>query len=157
MSNETEERRARLERAMARVLAGQPPLRAPATLGERVMAELARRAALPWWRRGFSYWPLGARIALVVALAALLWLVLALTGGAAAGTGDTLRAEVVGSVTSWTTALHALASAAGEIGGFAARAVPATWIYGCAAAVAALYVSFFGLGAATYKVLQARA
>ncbi|MFO1265398.1 MAG: hypothetical protein U1F67_00500 [Rubrivivax sp.] len=157
MSNESEARRERLERLVAQALAGQPPRRAPATLGERVMAEIGRRAALPWWQRGFSAWPPAARIALLLALAVLLWLVLAVTGGAAAGTGDTLRAEVVGSIASWSTALHALAAVAGELGGFVARAVPATWIYGCAAVVAALYVSFFGLGAATYKVLQARA
>jgi glucose dehydrogenase len=141
---------------MAQVLAGQPVRRAPATLAGRVMGELARRAALPWWRRGFAYWPLGARVALVLALGLLLWLVLATTGSASVGVDAALRSDVAGTLTGWSTALHALGSVAGEIGGLVARIVPSAWAYGIAAAVAALYVSFFGLGAATYKVLQAR-
>lgn len=156
MSNESEARRERLERAMAQVLAGQPPRRAPATLAGRVMGEIARRAALPWWRRGFAYWPLGARVALVLALGLLLWLVLAATGGATSGVDGALRSDVTGTLAGWSTALHALGSVAGEIGGLVVRIVPSAWAYGIAAAVAALYVSFFGLGAATWKVLQAR-
>jgi hypothetical protein len=150
-------RRERLEGVMNRALRSQPLRRAPATLNDRVMAELARRAALPWWSRGFGYWPLGARIALVLALGLLLWLVLAATGGAAEGAGAALRADVAGVLAGWSATLHALGSVAGELAGLVARAVPATWAYGIAAVIAALYVSFFGLGAATYKVLQARA
>jgi len=156
MHTESGAPRERLERLMAQVLAGQPPRRAPATLGDRVMAELARRAALPWWRRGFSDWPLGARVALVLALGLLLALVLALAGRATEGVGATLSADVAGTVDGWSAALHALGSVAGEIAGLLRRAVPTAWLYGCAAMVAALYVSFVGLGAATYKVLQAR-
>ncbi|MCC7461930.1 MAG: hypothetical protein IT480_05630 [Gammaproteobacteria bacterium] len=156
MSIESEARRERLERLMAQVLAGQPPWQAPARLGDRVMAEVARRAALPWWRRGFSAWPLGARVVLALALGLLLALVLTLTGRATQGLGATLSANVAGTVTGWSAALHALGSVAGELAGFVRRAIPAVWLYGCAAVIAALYGMFLGLGAATYKVLQAR-
>ena len=31
-----------------------------------MLAELARRAALPWWRKSFAHWPMAARAAFVV-------------------------------------------------------------------------------------------
>jgi hypothetical protein len=34
--------------------------------------------------------------------------------------------------------------------------VPDAWLYGIVTAIAALYVACFGLGAATYRLLQAR-
>jgi hypothetical protein len=157
MSSDSEARFERLERVMTRVLAGQAARRAPATLSDRVMAELARRAALPWWRRGFADWPLAARIALVLALGSLLWLVLTLPGGAAADAGAALRGEVASTLAGWSAALHALGAVADELRALLSRAVPATWVYGIAAVIAALYASFFGLGAATYKLLQTRA
>lgn len=154
--SDLEARRERLERVVNQALAGQPPRRAPATLGDRVMTELARRAALPWWSRGFGYWPLGARVAFVAALALLLWLVLGFTGGATAGVDAAVRSNVGQLSASWAASLHALGAVSAELGALAARTVPAAWAYGFAAVIAALYVSFFGLGAATYRLLQTR-
>lgn len=42
------------------------------------MAEISRRAALPWWRQSFARWPLPARVLLLAASAATAGLVLAL-------------------------------------------------------------------------------
>ena len=39
---------------------------APATLAGRVLAELARRERLPWWRRDFVCWPRPARLTFVL-------------------------------------------------------------------------------------------
>jgi len=38
-----------------------PLVRAPAALQARVLAELARRQALPWWRQSFRDWPMAAQ------------------------------------------------------------------------------------------------
>ena len=51
----------KLEAAVHRVLRGLPERKAPAGLEGRVLAELARRAALPWWRKSFAHWPAAIR------------------------------------------------------------------------------------------------
>src|SRR4051812_27941991 len=52
-----------LERFIHQTLRDLPRGRAPGTLESRVMAELERRAALPWWHKSYAYWPLPVRIA----------------------------------------------------------------------------------------------
>src|SRR5262245_8712188 len=46
-----------LEARVDRVLKGLPELDAPRTLMPRVLASLARRAALPWYRQPWQMWP----------------------------------------------------------------------------------------------------
>ncbi len=65
--SDTSPQEARLERLIHSVLREQPPLRAPASLESRVLAALEYEA-LPWWRRGFAQWPLGARAAMFAVL-----------------------------------------------------------------------------------------
>jgi hypothetical protein len=154
--NSADSRREQLETLIDRALKGQPLRRAPATLGERVLAEIGRRAALPWWRRGFAHWPLAARIAFVLGVLAMVWLVYALTGSAATDAETAVRSGLGDLVGSWPATLRTLASAGRELVTLAARAIPTEWLYGVAVVVAALYVACFGLGAATYRVLQAR-
>lgn len=43
-----------------------PSPTSPATLAGRVLAELARREARPWWRREFAGWPHSARLIFVL-------------------------------------------------------------------------------------------
>jgi hypothetical protein len=148
--------RERLEWLIGRALAGQPAQRAPATLEDRVWAEVARQATLPWWRRGFGAWPMAARIALILVLLAVLWLLHALTGASAEGAGSALRSGVGDLAGGWPATLRVLVEVIRELGGMVARAVPSAWAYGFAAAIAALYVTCFGLGAATYRLLQVR-
>src|SRR3954470_16437940 len=50
-----------LETFVTRALRDQPARRAPQTLEARVMAELARRASLPWWRQSYQHWPAAIR------------------------------------------------------------------------------------------------
>ena len=57
----------RLERLTAEVLRELPPRRAPRTLEARVLAELERRAAKPWWQSSFMEWPALVRILFVLA------------------------------------------------------------------------------------------
>src|SRR5688572_3554534 len=57
----------KLERLIHQTLRDLPPRPAPRSLEERVFAELARRAALPWWKKSFAHWPMPARAVLLVA------------------------------------------------------------------------------------------
>jgi hypothetical protein len=132
-----------LERLLDRALRELPLRRAPLTLEARVFGELERRAALPWWRRSFAYWPLLARAVFLVIGGALIRL--AFLGGATAVAG-------VRSL-SWARELGAMTASAANLAAMLAHTVPPTWAYEGIAVCAALYAVLFGLGAAVYRTL----
>lgn len=140
-----------LERSLGRILRDLPLRRAPATLQSRVLAELARRAALPWWRRSFAHWPRAARTAFVSMSAVLGGLALAGGGWAVSGIKSLQGFGVlsVPGVRHAAVALHIAQWGAGEL----ARAVPPDWIYCGLAVGAALYATLFALGATGYRML----
>jgi hypothetical protein len=138
-------------RSLRRVLHELPLRRAPATLEARVFGELARRAALPWWRRSFSHWPLLARAAFLVICAALIRL--ALLEGAAAAVGVRSLHESGALSPPWTHDVAVIAATAGSLLTLLARAVPPAWAYAGLAVGAMLYALLFGLGAAMYRTL----
>jgi hypothetical protein len=132
-----------LERLFDRTLNELPLRRAPPTLESRVIRELDRRAALPWWRRSFVHWPLLARAAFLVICGALIRL--AFVGGATAVAG-------VRSL-SWAREIGGLAASAVNLVALLARIQPPAWFYEGAAVCALLYAVLFGLGAAVYRAL----
>jgi hypothetical protein len=132
-----------LQQLLDRALRELPLRRAPPTLESRVIGELARRAALPWWRRSFTHWPLLARAAFLVLCGALVWL--AFLGGAAAVAG-------VDSLT-WARQAGVLVMALGNVAAAIARISPPHWLYEGAAVCGALYAVLFGLGAIVYRLL----
>jgi hypothetical protein len=132
-----------LERLVDRALRDLPLRRAPLTLESRVLGELERRAALPWWRRSFAYWPLLARAVFLVICGALIRV--AFLGGATAVAG-------VRSL-SWARELGALAASTAHLAASLAHTVPPAWAYEGVAVGAALYAVLFGLGAAVYRTL----
>ena len=140
-----------LERLIERTLRDLPPRRAPTTLESRVFAELARRAAQPWWRRSFTHWPGAARAAFVsmsVCLAGLAFV----AGGRAVAGFNSMHAFHPWSMPGVRQAAMALSGAqwaAGEL----SRAIPSGWIYGGLVVGAALYATLFGLGTAAYRAL----
>jgi len=154
--NDPDPRREQLERLIDQALRTQPPQRAPATLDDRVWAEIGRRATLPWWRRGFAHWPAAARLAFMLALLGIAWLTWVLAGPATTGIDAAVRSGVGEFAGGWPATLRTLFTSAHGLVALAGRAVPEGWLYGIAAAIGALYVACFGLGAATYRLLQAR-
>jgi hypothetical protein len=143
----------RLEELVDRTLRALPLRRAPNNVQLRVLAEIKRREALPWWRTNFTRWPLAARGAFLIAsygfvklaFAAVMWLTEALRSSQTTGAlNPTMR---------W---VHGSASAISTIADVAAavvHAVPSYWLYGAASAAIALYAALFGLGAAAYRTL----
>ncbi|HME39561.1 MAG TPA: hypothetical protein VKG63_11450 [Steroidobacteraceae bacterium] len=139
-----------LERLLDRTLRALPLRRAPPTLESRVLGELERRAAQPWWRRSFSHWPLFARLGFVVTAAALAGL--ALLGGSWPGTA-LQSLQVAGPASTWLQPAAAITGAAGSVAASLVNSIPQTWIdLGLGAAVV-LYATLFGLGAAAYRML----
>jgi hypothetical protein len=61
-----------LEQLVDRALRDQPTPSAPRSLSLRVLAEIERRAALPWWQRSYTHWPLPVRAGFVALSAAVI-------------------------------------------------------------------------------------
>ncbi len=140
-----------LERLLVRTLYDLPLRRAPLTLESRVFGELERRAALPWWRRSFSHWPLLARASFLVLCGALIRLTF--LGGAVAVSGVHSLQESGALSVSWARAAAVLLASTGNLATLLARTVPPTLVYAGIAVCAVLYAVLFGLGATLYRTL----
>lgn len=139
----------KLEDFVHRLAREQPLRRAPASLETRVLAQLAlRHASAAWWRKGFTQWPLIARVAFLIASFGFIRLALA---GVMFVTSFFSSREAAGSAI-----LHEgadVVSACVSMGDFLLHAIPPSWLYGAAAAGFLLYAMLFGLGAFAYRTL----
>jgi len=138
------------ERLLHELVRGLPLRRAPAALESRICRELERRAARPWWFRGFSQWPVGARVGFVAICSTIIGLTLA--DGAWAMLVRALSDAAAGPL-SWTHTTVAVIRSGREVAALLMRVVPAAWIYGGLMVGVALYTALFGLSAAAYRAL----
>jgi len=138
---------------VTRVLREQPPRRALVDIESRVLSELARRAALPWWQQSYAFWPAPIRAAFVI-----------LSAVVAAGCVVSLRVFLQNPqhlVARFTAQYSGVAQAAdGMVASFSAgltlwRAVPPLWVYGSLALLGAAYVLLIGVGAVAYRTYNA--
>jgi hypothetical protein len=145
----------KLERLIQQTLREQPPRRAPRSLEQRVLAEIERRAALPWWRKSFVHWPVAARAGFVVLCAGLVKL--AWTAGVWVTTGaDTARfREAFAQPFSWMESGLAVVNAIMGFIEIMLRNIPPLWLYGGLVFFASMYAALFGLGAAAFRALRA--
>jgi hypothetical protein len=133
----------KLEQLVHHMLRELPPRQAPESLEGRVLKELARLAALPWWRRSFAHWPGVVRLAflsLCLGLSALTFIV-----------GGRLVASLA-PARKWSDSLDWLRTVV-EAAGSLAHAIPSMWLYEGLAVAALLYGFMFALGAAAYRTL----
>ena len=140
----------KLERTLTQALKGLPLRRAPSTLELRVVDELERRAALPWWRVSFTHWPAAPRVAFVAVCIALV--AATILGGVFAFAGDRSFDQAAALVLSWVQPFLAVMSSAGGVATLLVRVIPPLWLYGGLALGIVLYVALFGLGAAAYRL-----
>jgi hypothetical protein len=140
-----------LERLIGRTLHQLPLRRAPPALELRVLDELQRRVALPWWRHSIAHWPLAARAVFVV-------ICICLAGAALLGDprATTWLESLHVSAASWVPWAHeavAVTGIVGELLALSARSIPQVWLHEALTASALLYAAFFGLAAAAYRTL----
>jgi hypothetical protein len=145
VSDESDDSDRRLAQLLVRALNELPVRSAPATLESRVLGVLARRAAAPWWRQNFAYWPRYARTLFFAVCGALN--AVAFIGGARIVAG-------VGSAQAWRQ-VSAVVAAAAALSVSMVRAIPPAWRYEGAAIAIVLYALLFALGAAAYRTLWA--
>jgi hypothetical protein len=145
-----------LERHIHATLRALPARRAPGSLEPRVLAEIARCAALPWWRKSFAHWPLAARATFLVVSAGLVKLALMAGVWVMAGFDNAQFKDAFTQKFTWMENVAVVVRAIGDFFEVIGRAVPPLWFYGGIAVVFALYAMLFGLGAAAYKTLYAQ-
>jgi hypothetical protein len=146
-----------LERLVHRSLREIPDRRAPRTLESRVLAELQRRASIPWWRKSYAHWPAFARGAFLVASAGFAAAVVALLFNLVRGAG----AAELGATVSQRFGSLALAGSlwnlARQTGETVLYSIPTLWLYGSLALIAVCYATVVGVGATAYRVFVQKA
>ncbi len=149
--NPSPESEKNLERFVSAALRDLPARRAPRSLEARVMAELARRAALPWWHKSFAHWPVAIRALFVMASAALAGALVWALGGV----NTTHAVNAVAADFAWVHTAREIAGSIVNFGAIVVRGIPSAWFYGIAITFVALYAALFGLGTAAYRTLYA--
>lgn len=144
------------ERLIHRTLRDLPPRNAPRSLERRVLAEIERRAALPWWRKSFAHWPGAARIAFIVLSAGLVVLILTLGVRMMAGFDATAFKDAFAQERTWLENGASVVRAITDFFDIMLRNIPPLWLYAVGAFLATMYFTLFGLGAAAYRVLHAQ-
>jgi len=137
-----------LERFVDKALRDQPLQRAPASLESKVMAQIARRAATPWWRTSFAHWPMAARMTFLVASVGFVKLGLNSAALLVEPFDPAARSAALFAELSW---IHALFMSVSTV----IHNLPALWVYGVIAVLTASYVVLFGVSAAAYRTLYA--
>jgi hypothetical protein len=127
---------AHLEQHISTLLREQPLQRAPATLGQRVLAAIEQRQ-----RSAFQRWPLAARIAFV--------LLAGMTAHLSIGLMRLMGAGISAPRPPFTVMLAQTALDA-------ARQLPSIWTYAAFAALILIYGGIFGLGIAMYRTVNPR-
>lgn len=143
-----------LEQVVHRALRELPARRAPRSLEQRVLAELERRAARPWWRKSFAHWPAPALAGFVLVSLAVIKLVVTGAGWAIAGFPSAEFQAAIAQPLQWWGGALTVADALSGTFELMARHIPPLWWYGGLATFAAVYAALFGLGAAAFKVLR---
>jgi len=105
--NPDEGRERQLERLIDKALRDQPLRRAPASLEASVMAQIAQRAAAPWWQSSFSSWPLAARVAFLVVSIGFAMLVLEATNAIVTPLDPATRGATLLADLAWIPAVFA--------------------------------------------------
>jgi hypothetical protein len=146
----------KLERIIHQTLRDLPLRRAPESLPERVLAELHRRAALPWWRKSFAHWPFAARAGFIMVCAGLVKAAFMLSVWAMAGFDQGQFRELFAPHFSWMENGLVVVNAIAGFFEILGRNIPSVWLYAGLAFFGAAYFALFGLGAAAYKALQVR-
>lgn len=142
----TQTKEEQLELWVDRLLREQPDRLAPDTLELRVLDHVRQHALRSWWLCNYSYWPVAARIALVMtSIACGLLGVRVMTWITVPMVSTPFAQQLPGSLR-WIEALY-------EAITVVMNHLPPLWMYGVLTVLAVLYGALFGLGAAAYRTL----
>src|SRR4051812_9217906 len=141
----------RLESFVDHLARNQPLRRAPASLEQRVLAQIAQQqVVVSWWRSGFAHWPLAARAAFLIASYGFIRLAITGVMSVVAYLGSR---EVAETTLSWLHSGAEAVSATATAVSILVNSIPPLWLYGAAAAGFVLYGVLIGLGTVAYRTL----
>ena len=142
-----------LEQKIHAVLREQPARRAPMSLESRVLGEIARRQALPWWKKSYANWPAPMRLAfLALGVALAVGTLLGSMHLAGVLSAQTF-APVIQPLVNAAVTLRAAGSALGELVRPLLPSISNQWLYIALAVIGASYALLLGIGATAYRVL----
>ena len=144
-----------MEARLGQALRALPERRAPATLESRVLDTLARRAPLPWWRRGFGEWPAAARVAFGVTSAALVVFTVLAAAAAKADLGSLGASHAISTPVLHDASVFLVITRTLSVS--LASILSSNWVFGYLIAGAVLYAALFGLAIAGYRTLYLNA
>ena len=142
-----------LEQLVGRELRALPLRRAPRTLESRVMAALEHQAAIAWYHKSWNYWPAAIRAAFLAVATGVTGAVVTGFYLGVSGVDTSGMAAQAGERLGLFTKLYHTAGWIIDFGARVLDSIPPLWLYGGLALIAALYATFFGLGAAAYRTL----
>lgn len=142
-----------LEQTLHRELKALPLRKAPASLEARVLAEIERRAAVAWYHKSWSYWPVSVRVAFLLLGTAFAGVAVAAFWMFSQGATVAHVTQEVAAGFGWLTRLAGAATWTAHFIRDLAGGIPPLWLYGGLAFLAAMYATFVGLGTAAYRYL----
>jgi hypothetical protein len=137
-----------LEKFIHAQLQKLPDREAPESLVEDVLAAIARRKNLPWWKQSFTFWPRQVQFLLHVALASVFLAVLYATSRAA----DTVTVPDVSEQLSSCAWVGRTIRSIGEALVAALPGLPLQWLLAILLVVGLLYGACIAAGLALFKV-----
>jgi hypothetical protein len=142
-----------LEARLQALFRDQPPRRAPRSLEQRVLAEITRREALPWWRKSFSFWPAAVQFAFLFVGVGLALGTVAAAILLFSGNSWSLELErVTEPVTNTLLTLRSAGAALVDMVRGWLPPIPTTWVYAFLLMVGAAYAALVGIGATAYRL-----
>jgi hypothetical protein len=133
-----------------------PPLRAPAALQSRVIAELARRQALPWWRQSFRDWPMAAQFGFAMLALGLTHLLFwSPAGSALQELSESLRGLALGAL-HWVQVAASGMAIFRSVAGDLLAALPSRWLLAATLALVSSLLLLFASGSLVYRSLHTR-
>ena len=123
------------------------------SLEARVLGEIARRQALPWWQQSYAFWPNAVKLSFLVVATGIAGAILIysmhLLGVVS---GDAVK-QLVEPVFGAVNTLRAAGSALLRLVTPVIPEISRTYIYAALALVGGAYAVMLGLGATAYRLL----
>lgn len=142
-----------LEEFIHSALRSLPDRKAPGTLEARVLAAVERQATIPWWHKGWAYWPSPVRAGFLAVATAVSCSLLFAAYAMFAGLETGAVAAELSDRFSGVLQLFAVLQWIFDLGHRVVAGIPPLWLYGGVAVVGVLYATVFGLGAVAYRTL----
>lgn len=145
----------KLEKLISGIARAQPARRAPMSLEQRVLGEL-RRQVLPWWQQNFLYWPLFARVLLMMVGLVVARLCLGVSSWVGGGSRLLPTHGALNLPAEFGHKMLNVATGTKDLGLVVIHAIPTMWIVIALGVTAVFYATFFGLCAGAYRMLFAQ-